>query len=276
MTDWERVRRLRAKGRSWDEVARDPKVGYRAPAGVDPGRGLKALNLVRQSRAPTGRKAALSSPATAGARFRRIGASRSVRYAFGVGVAVLLISISLHYLLAGTPPGAPSTDAGPGTAGSQQEFNYLSQQTSDSCSNLNNQQANVNWIDSLQDGTFLQGSCCTPMDYPDYSTQIPEDQQNYSSIPVVPLDPYNVPAATAKAMVADVDTGLTPAQQAVYDQGTSMSTDKAPCCCWCWAGYAHEGMVKYVIINNGYSAQQVTDLLNTQDCCGGPGQMHMG
>lgn len=276
MTDWTRVDRLRAKGVNWDRVASDKKVGYHPPPGVDPGRALKTTYYNRRSRVGVKRKSGSTGPTNLRSKVRELGASRRVRYAFGIGVTVLLLSISLHYLLAGTPPGAPSTDPGPGPAGSQTEFNYLSAQHSDACSNLNNEGANLAWINSLQDGTFLQGSCCTPMDYPDYSNQAAENQQNYSSIPVIPVDPYNVPAKTVKAMAADVHAALTTAQQQAYDTGTSMSTDKAPCCCWCWAGYAHEGMVKNVIINYGYTAQQVTDLLNTQDCCGGPGQMNMG
>ena len=276
MTDWNRVSNLRAKGKSWDEIATDRKVGYQPPPGVDPGRALKSTHYSRRSRTDSRVKAESTAPRTFRTRVHKVTSSRNFRLVFGMAVAVLLISIPLHFLLAGTPPGGPSTNPGPGPAGSQGQFNYLSQQTSDQCSNLNNEQANVNWINSLPDGTFLQGSCCTPMDYPDYSTQIPENQQNYSSIPVVPVDPYNVPAATAKAMVADVDMSLTPSQQQTYDTAMPMTTDKAPCCCWCWAGYAHEGMVKYVIVNDGYSSQQVADLLNTQDCCGGPGQMHMG
>lgn len=199
-----------------------------------------------------------------------------MRYTFAVGVVALLLGIFLHFFLAGAPFSGASTDPGPGPAGSQAEFGYLSQKNSDACSNLNNEQANVDWVNSLPDGAFLQGSCCTPMDYPDYSMQASENQANYTGFPLVPLDPYNVPTSTVKAMVADVGMALTPAQQAVYDAAMPMSTDKAPCCCWCWAGYAHEGMVKDAIVNHGFDAQQVADLLNTQDCCGGPGQMHMG
>ncbi|MCI4369558.1 MAG: hypothetical protein L3K09_08375, partial [Thermoplasmata archaeon] len=51
MTDWERVRRLRAKGMDWKTIAEDPKVGFTPAEGAgDPARALKALYLVRKSR----------------------------------------------------------------------------------------------------------------------------------------------------------------------------------------------------------------------------------
>jgi peroxiredoxin len=43
MTDWQRVEKLRAKGLSWDEVARDRRVGFHPPKGTDPGRALKII-----------------------------------------------------------------------------------------------------------------------------------------------------------------------------------------------------------------------------------------
>ncbi len=51
MTDWDRVERLRQKGRSWTEVAGDSRVGFRADAGTgtDPGRALKVLYFRRRS-----------------------------------------------------------------------------------------------------------------------------------------------------------------------------------------------------------------------------------
>ncbi len=50
MTDWERVRKLRSKGASWNEVAEDKNVGFDPPRGTDPGRALKTLYFRNKSR----------------------------------------------------------------------------------------------------------------------------------------------------------------------------------------------------------------------------------
>ncbi|HKS59180.1 MAG TPA: hypothetical protein VJS68_00185, partial [Thermoplasmata archaeon] len=50
MTDWGRVKRERGRGASWDEIAADPKTGFSAPAGSNPGRALKTLYLQRKGR----------------------------------------------------------------------------------------------------------------------------------------------------------------------------------------------------------------------------------
>ena len=52
MVDWNAVEKLRAKGWDWDRIANDPKVGYKADAGIDePGQALKALYYQRRSKA---------------------------------------------------------------------------------------------------------------------------------------------------------------------------------------------------------------------------------
>ncbi len=158
------------------------------------------------------------------------------------------------------------------------EFNYLSQQHSDACHwpgvNLGDQTANVNWITGLPNGVYLQGACCTPMDFKDYSYQVAA-LKNYSSLSLIPPDPYNVPSSVARAMVANVDLALTPTQQMVYDSAMPMTGDQAPCCCECWAYYAHEGLAKALIVQDRYDASEVASMMDLQDCCGGPGDMSM-
>lgn len=50
MTDWERVEKLRSRGMTWTQVARDRKVGFDAPSGSDPGRALKTIYVRRRPR----------------------------------------------------------------------------------------------------------------------------------------------------------------------------------------------------------------------------------
>lgn len=52
MVDWTRVEKLRARGLSWEEIARDERVHFSPPEGVaDPGRALKSTYFARRSRA---------------------------------------------------------------------------------------------------------------------------------------------------------------------------------------------------------------------------------
>ncbi len=50
MVDWDRVEQLRKAGWAWDEIAEDPKVGFQAAKGADPGRALHVLYRKRQGR----------------------------------------------------------------------------------------------------------------------------------------------------------------------------------------------------------------------------------
>ncbi len=51
MVDWDRVDQLRKNGWDWEEIAEDPKVGFRAAAGADPGHALRVIYRRRQGRA---------------------------------------------------------------------------------------------------------------------------------------------------------------------------------------------------------------------------------
>lgn len=51
MVDWDRVEELRSKGRDWDEIADDPKVGFHPDKSVqEPGRALRGLYHRQRSR----------------------------------------------------------------------------------------------------------------------------------------------------------------------------------------------------------------------------------
>ncbi len=194
-------------------------------------------------------------------------------------VAIVLIPGIYFLITSSISPPAPGTYPGPAAAGTQAEFNYLSQMHTDACHwpgvNLGDQTANVNWINSLSDTSYLQGSCCSPMDYqPDYASQI-AGLKNYSSISVIAPDPYNMPAHIAKADAAFIGIALTPDQQSTLDSAASMTKDNGWCCCQCWAYYAHEGLAKALITQHGYDAKQVAAVVDLEDCCGGPGPMSM-
>ena len=280
MTDWDRVERLRSQGVSWDKVAADRKTGFQPPPGANPGRALRVLYFDRRSR--VGRSGVTGDPVPR-RDGTRTGGSRRLRSiivggaAVTVFVLVLYVIVTSGFMLGGPPK--TGTNPGPGAAGTQIEFNYLSQQSSNACVwsgvNLGDETAYVNWVNGLPDNNYIQGACCTPMDFtPDYSSQIP-GLTSYASISLIPPDPYNVLAHTAKADIANVNLGLSASQQATLNTAASGTNDGGWCCCQCWAYYAHEGLAKALITQYGYDAQQVVTVINLEDCCGGPGQMNM-
>jgi hypothetical protein len=147
------------------------------------------------------------------------------------------------------------------------DFRVLSQAHTDVCAYIGDQPANTNYVNSLADNYYLQGSCCSPMDYTHYASQI-TSLKNYSNIPIIPRDPYNVSASQVKQLISYAGLTMTSAQQAVYDDAAKMSGE-GPCCCQCWAWYAHEGMAKTLISQQGWNAKQVANMWSLEDCCGG-------
>lgn len=282
MTDWERVEELRSRGVSWDKVAGDRKARFHPPPGANPGRALRALYSQRRSRkggVSTGARRAL---AERGLQVDERGPWRWRSILVGSVVLVVFLLVVYFVLASGFLLGGPpklGTDPGPSAAGSVPEFNYLSQQKTDACHwdgvSLGDETGYINWITGQADNTYIQGSCCTPMDYsPDYASQIP-GLTSYASNSLVPSDPYNVPAHIAKADVANVDLGLTSSQLSIFNTASSNAADHGWCCCACWAYYAHEGLAKALIVQDGYDASQVDSVINLEDCCGGPGAMSM-
>ncbi len=276
MPDWKRVGKLRAQGASWPEIARDEKVGFHPPHGTDPGRALKALYLRRRLEGGSPSRSGGGEP-----RPERLSGRSRLRWGIGGAAVAIFALLIVTLVILHPPPGAPTPSSyrGPAAAGTMAQFNYLSQQHTDACHwpgvNLGDETALVNWINGLPDNTYLQGACCTPMDYsPDYSAQV-SGLVSYSSISLIATDPYNMPAHTAKADAANAEIALTPSQQSVLNTAAGMTNDHGWCCCECWAYYAHEGLAKALITQYSYDAPQVAAVINLEDCCGGPGSMSM-
>ena len=120
----------------------------------------------------------------------------------------------------------------------------------------------------------IQGSCCSAMDFHRYQEQV-EGLKQYANIPQIPNDPYDVPVKLAKQLFEYQKTiQLTPNQQAIYDQAMQISEEGGPCCCRCWRWTAFEGQAKYLISELNWSAQQVAELWDLEDGCGGSGHEH--
>lgn len=151
----------------------------------------------------------------------------------------------------------------------EQRFTVLSKASTDLCSNIGNRSAiDANMAQMAQE-SYLQGSCCSPMDVTHYTQQI-HALKAYAAISQIPSDPYNVPVSLAKTLLQyDQSIQLTPAQQSTYDHAATMTNDHGWCCCQCWAWYAHSGLAKYLIATQHFSATQVATVINAEDCCGG-------
>lgn len=187
-------------------------------------------------------------------------------------VFALLLSRGISFFSFGRAPASPIANNSATNislvAGSVEKFQYLSQQTSSSCS------LQPETVLTYADEARLQGSCCSPMDLARYQAQV-EGLESYSDIAQIPSDPYDVPASLAKELLGyRWDIQLTAQQQAIYDQSMSLSEEGGPCCCRCWRWYAFEGMAKYLITQRNWNAQQIAELWDLVDGCGGPGHQH--
>lgn len=129
-------------------------------------------------------------------------------------------------------------------------------------------------IETMPDDARLQGSCCSPMDPHRYQEQV-EGLKKFKDIPEIPSDPYDIPVSLAKQLKAQYDVQLTPEQQAAYDYATANSNEKGPCCCKCWRWYVYGGLAKLLIQKYGFTGEQVVEVWNLSDGCGGPGD-HAG
>ena len=123
----------------------------------------------------------------------------------------------------------------------------------------------------MQDTAQLQGSCCSPMNMHRYIEQV-TGLEKYKDIKEIPSDPYDVNAGLAKQMLAHYDDQLTPEQQKAYDYAMQNSMEKGPCCCKCWRWYVYGGLGKYLIEQYNFTGEQVTEIWNLSDGCGGAGE----
>ncbi|MCC6611873.1 MAG: hypothetical protein IT320_00265 [Anaerolineae bacterium] len=153
-------------------------------------------------------------------------------------------------------------------AGSEAAFRYLSQQRTNICG------LQPEAVLAYSDDMPLQGSCCAPIELHRYQEQV-EGLLQYANIAQIPADPYDIPASLAKELLGyQVSIQLNAEQQVVYDEAVALSDEGGPCCCRCWRWYAFEGMDKYLITQQGWSAEQLGELWSLTDGCGGAGHTH--
>ncbi|HYU65056.1 MAG TPA: hypothetical protein VEK36_02215 [Candidatus Paceibacterota bacterium] len=145
----------------------------------------------------------------------------------------------------------------------EERFNYLSQHGNSSCST-----GFKDSISMMDHSMHLQGSCCSQMSMHRYQQQV-EGLKKYNNIREIPPDPYDISAELAQRMMGYYDLSLSQAEQAAYDYAMEHSEEKGPCCCKCWRWYIYGGLAKYLIKNKGFTGEQITEVWNLSDGCGG-------
>ena len=144
------------------------------------------------------------------------------------------------------------------------QFKYLSTHGTSSCSG-----SFLSSIPTMPDDNMLQGSCCSPMDFDTYVKQT-TFLKKYKDISQIPSDPYNISAKLAKELLNyDKTMTMTDSEQQILNSALANTKEKGYCCCRCWRWYVYEGLSKYLVRNQHFTSQQITDLLNNSDGCGG-------
>ncbi len=150
-------------------------------------------------------------------------------------------------------------------AGSKEAFDFLSSNTNSYCGLI------PQTVDGYSNDQNIQGACCGAMDLHRYQEQV-EGLKKYSEISQIPEDPYNIPVSLAKELFEYQKTiVLSEEQQKTYDQAVEMSHEGGPCCCRCWRWTAFEGQAKYLITEHNFTAEQVAEVWDLEDGCGGAG-----
>lgn len=67
------------------------------------------------------------------------------------------------------------------------------------------------------------------------------------------------------------DLSLSADQQRAYQIAMDRSDEKGPCCCPCWRWKMYGGLAKFLISEHGFSGEQVVDVWNLSNGCGGSG-----
>lgn len=142
-------------------------------------------------------------------------------------------------------------------------FEYLSENGNSNCSGQF-----MEAIATMPVTARLQGSCCSPMDAHRYLEQV-AGLRKYRNSSMIPADPYDIPAGLAQKLLPRYGLALNATEQAAYDYAMERSDEGGPCCCRCWRWHVYGGLAKYLIREHGFSGEQVADIWDLSDGCGG-------
>ena len=171
---------------------------------------------------------------------------------FSVGAASLALLFG-----AGRPAGADESD------GLNERFDYLSKNGNSSCT-----PKFADSISRMPVTARLRGSCCAEMESKRYVSQV-EGLKKYAAIPEIPPDPYDIAAGVAQKAMSHYDLVLSPDQQQAYQYAMDKSDEKGPCCCQCWRWKLYGGLAKFLITEHGFTGDQVVEVWNLSNGCGG-------
>lgn len=183
-------------------------------------------------------------------------------------IAVLVLVLGIIYAFAIKPFLPRNLSHNPDTALAAR-FDYLSRNGNSSCSATFRDS-----IQSLSDDARLQGSCCSLMNMHRYSEQVEGLKEKYNNIPEIPPDPYDIKAGLAKMLMSHYNDALTSDEQEAYNYAMEHSDEKGPCCCKCWRWNAYGGLAKVLITKYKFTGEQITDVWNLSDGCGGDEHEH--
>lgn len=138
------------------------------------------------------------------------------------------------------------------------------------------------YVYSMDNDARLQGSCCSPMEFHMYKEQVgglKDIKEKYSylgnDLRLISDDPYDIPVSLAEELLEyQKRIKLTPEQQLIYDEAVKLSHEGGPCCCKCWRWYAFDGQAKKLITDYGFNSEQIAELWDIEDGCGGSGHAH--
>ena len=189
---------------------------------------------------------------------------------FAIAIAALLVG-GVFFL--GRSPGQSEQGGSLANTAFAAKFADLSQSGNSSCSATFKES-----ILAMSDDARLKGSCCSPMSIHRYTEQV-EGLQKFKSIPSqniaeIPDDPYDIEVGLAKRLISYYDIKLTPEEQQAYDYAMLNSSEKGPCCCKCWRWYVYGGLAKFLVQNHGFTGEQITEVWNLSDGCGGDSEHH--
>ncbi len=181
---------------------------------------------------------------------------------------IVLLFVGGAVFLGGSQKQGTKTNIGHVNEALAAKFEELSKNGNSSCSG-----GFKNSIAAMSDDAQLKGSCCSPMSIHRYTEQV-EGLEKFKSEPSqniaeIPDDPYDVDARLAKRLILYYDLELTPEEQRSYDYAMLNSNEKGPCCCKCWRWYVYGGLAKFLIQNHDFTGEQITELWNLSDGCGG-------
>jgi len=185
---------------------------------------------------------------------------KTVYIAVAIGLAFVLMALFFFGNISTT---VLTSSEGSNMLELEAKFAVLDSANSNSCGGT------FDFVDGKLEGERIQGSCCGPMNFHRYTEQI-QGLTKYSKLKIIPSDPYDVPASAAKELLEyQKNIVLKSEEQAIYDEAVDESDEGGPCCCKCWHWYAYEGLAKYLITVEGFTAEQIAEVWDLSDACGG-------